>query len=540
MNALLIAGIGLVAFFLGYRFYGRVIERLWQVDAAKKTPAVEYSDGVDYVAVKHWTILFGHHFASIAGAGPIIGPVIAACLWGWVPALVWIVIGTIFIGAVHDFSALMSSIRHKGRSIADVAAAVMSYRAKIILAAFLWLALILVIAVFAAVAGKTLATTPQVVIPTFGLILVAILIGLMLYKWQINQIVASIVGILLLFGLIVLGYFVPVSLGENAVTKWIIILLIYAFFASIIPVNILLQPRDYLAAAVLFLGLLFGYIGLLITHPNIHTPAFIKWETAKGTLFPMMFVIIACGAVSGFHSLVASGTTSKQLANEKDARKIGYLGMILEGILSVLALLCVTAGLYWLGAAEKRLIYPQLIQEKGWVVAFGTGYGQLVKPIFGALGMLVGITMLKTFVMTTLDSATRITRYITEELFGEGLKIKILKNRYASTTVIILLALCLALGNWQAIWPIFGASNQLVAALALIVATIYLFAIKRPTKFTLYPAIFMLIVTIWALIWQITNFLPQKQYLLGTIGIILLCLAVFMVIESIMVIKKQK
>ncbi len=537
MNSLVVGLIGLVLLLLGYRFYGKIIERLWGIDPERKTPAIENPDGVDYVPARHWSILFGHHFSSIAGAGPILGPVIACCIWGWFPAVIWIVLGSIFLGGVHDFSALVASLRHKGRSIADVAQDVMGYRAKMLLASFLWLTLILVVAVFAAVGGKTLAVKPQIVIPTFGLILVALLIGFSIYKLRINQVLATIIGLGLLFGLILLGYYYPITMPGEAARNWTIILLIYAAIASVIPVNILLQPRDYLAAFVLLFGLFFGFLGLFITHPTIHTPAFISWQSTQGTLWPMMCVIIACGAISGFHSLVASGTTSKQLANEKDAKRIGYGSMVAEGILALLAILAVSAGLYWKG--EGGLVYPVLMKEKGWIVTFGEGYGQLVKPVFGALGVLVAITMVKTFVMTTLDTATRINRYILEELFSEGLGLRLFKNRYLSTAVVIILAASLALGNWKAIWPVFGAANQLVAALALIVVTVYLLALKKPIKYTLPPALFMLVTTIGALIYQLIHFIPEEKYLLAVVSVALLILAFFVILEALRIFIKR-
>jgi carbon starvation protein len=533
MNALVIVFISGILFCAGFFLYARRIERLWQIDSTRATPAFTKHDGIDYVPAKHWTILFGHHFASIAGAGPILGPVIAAMLWGWLPALIWIVLGSIFLGGVHDFSALMISLRHEGKSIADVAQRVLNFRSKMVFAAFILLSLILVMAVFAAVTAKTLINQPQLVIPTFGLILVAILVGLMIYKWKWNQIIATILGIILLLSLLILGNYIPVTLRvANPLTLWILILFLYAFIASVLPVNILLQPRDYLSTSILFFGLLFGYLGLIVTHPQIHTPAFIAWKTNQGYLWPMLCVIIACGAISGFHSLIAGGTTSKQLANEKDAKIIGYGGMILEGILAVLALICVTAGLYWTGkVGEARLIYPQLMKTGDWIGTFSAGFGQITRPILGALGTLIAALMLNAFVMTTLDSATRINRYITEEFFGEGLNLRIFKNRYFSTAVIIALALWLALGNWQVIWPIFGASNQLVAALVLVVVSAYLIGARRPAKVTVYPAIFMLITTLVALLWQGIRFFRQQNILLLVITVSLFILAVFMIRE---------
>jgi carbon starvation protein len=535
MNSLTVGIISLLALSAGYRFYGRIAQRLWGIDPQRRTPAIARSDGVDYVPARHWTILFGHHFASIAGAGPILGPVIAAMVWGWLPALIWIVLGSIFLGGIHDFSALMISLRHKGRSIADVAERVLSFKSKMVFAAFIFLSLILVMAVFAAVTAKTLINEPRLVIPTFGLILVAILAGLMMYKYKCSQLIATILGIVLLAGLLILGNYIPISLNVgNPLRLWILILFIYAFIASVIPVNILLQPRDYLSTFILFFGLFFGYVGLVITHPQIHTPAFIGWTGNQGHLWPILCVIIACGAISGFHSLIASGTTSKQLANERDARIIGYGGMILEAILAVLALLCVSAGLYWTGkAGQAGLVYPQLMESGDWIGTFSVGYGQITRPILGTMGTLLAAMMLNAFVMTTLDSATRINRYITEELFAEGLNLKIFRNRYFSTAIIIILAFWLALGNWQAIWPIFGTSNQLVAALVLMVVSAYLISTKRPAKFTLFPAIFMLATTLVALIWQVIRCFRQQNILLFIITASLFVLAGFMISEVI-------
>jgi len=539
MNSLLIGIITFSLFFLGYKFYGRIAERLWQIDPERKTPAIEKQDGVDYVPAKNWLILFGHHFASIAGAGPIIGPVIACCCWGWLPAVIWIVLGSIFLGGIHDFSSLLISVRHGGKSIGNIAESVVNYRTKIIFSLFLWLSLILVVAVFAAVGGQTLASAPRIVIPTFGLILDAILIGLMIYKWRFNQTISTIIGIIILFGFIVLGYYFPLSIPGGA-RSWVKILLLYALVASVIPVNILLQPRDYLAAFVLFFGLGFGYLGLILTHPSISTPAYIGWRGSQGFLWPMLCVIIACGAISGFHSLIASGTTAKQLPSEKDAKKIGYGAMIAEGVLAILAVLAVSAGLHWTkSSGHLNLVYPEIMKKEGWIVTFGKGYGELTKPIFSALGMLIGIMMLKTFVMTTLDSATRITRYITEELFGEGLKVKLLKNRYLSTVVVIIFAAWLALGNWKVIWPVFGAANQLVAALALLIISIYLLSKNRPVIYTLLPGIFMLVTTIAALIYEANSFLRSGKFLLGNVAIVLLILSVFVILESSKVVRKK-
>ena len=535
MNSLVVAAIALVVLFLGYRFYAPVIERLFGVDPHRKTPAhIEY-DGRDYIPAKNWLILFGHHFASIAGAGPILGPVISGMVWGWGPALLWIIGGSILLGGVHDFSALMVSIRHKGKSIADVAETTMGKTPRLIFSFLIWIVLVLVVAVFAASAAKTLSTTPQVVIPTFGLILVAILVGAMVYKLKLNLALSTAVGIGLLFGLIALGYYYPINASFHF---WLYVLFAYAFIASVLPVNILLQPRDYLAAFVLFFGLLVGYIGLLLTHPAMHTPLFVSFSGTEGPLWPMMCVIIACGAISGFHSLVSGGTTSKQLPNERDAKRIGYGGMITEAALAVLALISVTAGLYW-KRGPAGLVYPDLMKGGNWIATFGKGYGQITKPIFGTLGMLIGITMLKTFILTTLDSATRITRYIGDELFGERLRIKPMRNPYLNTAVVVGFALYLALGSWQAIWPVFGAANQLVAALVLLVVSTYLVTIRKNIWYCLIPGIFMLFTTIAALIWELFHFFPQGKTLLGIVGSVLLLLAGIVVTSALKILVKR-
>ena len=523
MNSLWVVLFSFSLFIIGYIFYSRRLERLWGIDPSRETPAESKYDGTDYVPAKHWLVLFGHHFSSIAGAGPILGPVIATMLWGWVPTVLWLVLGSIFFGGVHDFSALVASLRTGGKSIADVCEVTMSRRAKMIFAAFIWLTLVLVISVFAAAAAKTLSTTPEVVIPTFGLVVVAIIVGVLLYKLKLSLPVVTLIGIAMLFGLIVMGYNYPINLGPNSFNIWLIVLFVYAYIASVLPVNILLQPRDYLAAFVLFFGLVAGYIGLFLTHPQIHAPAYISFSSSKGGLWPMMFVIVACGAISGFHSLVSSGTTSKQLASERDARKIGYGAMITESILAVLATLSVAAGLYWSGG-PKGLVYPELMKGGNWIKTFGTGYGQIVKPLFGVFGLLIGVTMLKTFIMTTLDTATRIARYVGQELFGEGLGLRLISSKYISTTIIILFAFYLSLGAWQSIWPIFGASNQLVAALALFVASTFLISMGKNSLYTLIPAIIMLVTTVAAIISELSHFIPEGKVLLSAIGVALLVL----------------
>jgi len=554
MNSVFIAAIGVGALALGYRIYGRKVSQWAGLDEDATTPAVALNDGVDYVPAKHWSILFGHHFASIAGAAPIMGPVIACMFWGWAPALLWIVIGGIFFGAVHDYCALVTSVENKGVSVNALSESVLGKFAKIAFSIFVLLALILVVAVFAAVAGATLAGTPQVVIPTFGLIVVAIMVGLLVYRTNLPIAVDTAIGLLLLLGLIVLGYYVPIELParicsiavEHPAKWWTVILLVYGMVAAVLPVSLLLQPRDHLAAGVLFLGMGFGFLGVLVSHPTIQSPPFVAVSsTAWGAMWPMLFVVIACGAISGFHSLIASGTTSKQLPRARDALRIGYGGMIMESALAVLAVVAVTAGLYW-GKAPSGMqgpVYQDLMKD-GWIRTFGVGYGQLTAPIFGALGALVGITMLKTFVMTTLDSATRITRYIAGELFGDTFGVPIFKNRYFTTLLVGVCAAALALSNWKAIWPVFGAANQLIAGMVLLIATVYLMNRGRSWVFTAVPAVLVFVTAMAALVYGLLAFtgtiqvssLPRSDLLAG-IALVLIVLGCSVAFKGVKVVR---
>jgi len=546
MNSLLLAVIAVGALALGYRFYGSKVAAWVGLDLEMTPPAVELNDGVDYVPAKHWTMLFGHHFASIAGAAPIIGPVIACMVWGWLPAMVWIVVAGIFFGAVHDYLALATSVENKGRSVGDLSELILGRTAKTVFSIFVFLALILIVAVFAAVAGQTLAGTPQVVIPTFGLIVVAILVGLLVYKTPLPLWLNTLLGLGLLFVLVVLGYHFPIELAVASPEKWwTIILLVYAMLAAVLPVTVLLQPRDHLAAGVLFIGMLLGLAGIIISHPVIQSPAVVAFNSnAQGMMWPMLCVVIACGAISGFHSLVASGTTSKQLPRMQDAQRIGYGGMIMESALAVLAVIAVTAGLYWkeVPAGQSGFVYQDLMAKGGWITTFGRGYGTLIGRIFPTIGFLIGITMLKTFVMTTLDSATRITRYICTELFADTFGIKVLKNRYAATLFVGVCAGALALGNWKAIWPVFGSANQLIAAMVLILATAYLATRSRLWVFAAVPAVLVFLTTEAALVYGLLAFcgvievksLPPSM-LLASVAVVLMVLGLFVAYRGVRV-----
>ncbi len=521
MNSLFIFFTSAIIFLAGYKFYGRYLGKLFGVNPKRPTPAIEKFDSVDYMPAKNWLVLFGHHFSSIAGAGPIIGPVIAVSLWGWGPALVWILVGTVLIGGIHDFGTLIVSVRNSGNSISDITESVISRRAKLIFSGFVWLALILVVSVFVFFCAQTFVSEPRIVIPSLGLIPVAILTGFMMYNLKLNNVLVTAMGLLLLVLLLILGTFLPVKLTVSPILIWSIVLLIYCFFASIMPVNILLQPRDYLSAYLLFFGVFSGYIGLIISHPKMNMPFFISPNSKEGFLWPMLFVTVACGAVSGFHSLISSGTTSKQLANERDAKKIGYGAMVLEGFVAVMALLCVAGGLN----GANRLGWLLSKEGPGPVGAFGEGFGNVTNPILFGFGGFIAVTILNAFILTTLDTATRVARYVTQELFK-------IKNRYLATLIIVISGGALTIsGQGARIWAVFGASNQLVAALALFVLSVWLLSNGKNMRLTLLPAIFMLLTTVGALVYLVSKFFMMKDFLTATISIALIILALYMVYE---------
>ncbi len=525
MSSLVIVFISLALFFCAYKFYARKFESLWQIDPKRSTPAFSKYDSMDYIPAKNWLVLFGHHFASIAGAGPIIGPVIAVMLWGWLPALLWVVLGTIFIGGVHDYGSLITSIREGGSSIAEIAEHVISKRAKILFSLFVWLALILVIAVFAYLCADTFVKEPKIVLPALGLIPVAMIVGYLLYHLRVNSVLVTILGLACLAGLIFLGNSLPLN---GSLTIWLLVLFIYCYFASVLPVNILLQPRDYLSSFLLFFGVGVGYIGLFLSHPTINMPYYHRWNTNEGYLWPALFVTVACGAVSGFHSLIASGTSSKQIANERHVKRIGYGGMVAEGVVAVLAIIS-TAILF-----NTKQDFGAVLKSISPIEIFGKGYGLITQGILGGYGGFIAITILNAFILTTLDTATRISRYLTEELFG-------IKNRYLSTLFIVIVSAALAFsGKWNRIWPVFGASNQLVAALALFVLSCWLLSKNKTTKFTLLPAFFMLITTVFALLFQAVRYFINKDIVLLVVDICLILLAGFMVGEVVQVIFKGR
>ncbi|MFZ5802817.1 MAG: carbon starvation protein A [Candidatus Omnitrophota bacterium] len=542
MNSIWILAAAILGMAVAYRFYGRYLSRLFGVDENRKTPAHEQSDGVDFVPAKNWMVLFGHHFSAIAGAGPVIGPVLACAYWGWGPALLWVLFGSAFLGGVHDFSTLIVSIRSRGNSVGEIACAEISKRARLLFLIFIWLALILIVAVFSLFTAQTFIAEPDAVLPSYGLIPVAMLVGWLAYRREWNMNLVTGLGVGLLVFLLWLGTKVPVKLGMVAglepLTVWILSLLVYCFFASVLPVQLLLQPRDYIASYLLFAAVALGTAGVLITHPDFTSPfarafAPADWKDA-GWLWPMLFVTVACGAISGFHSLVSSGTSSKQIPSEKYALRITYGGMLLEGFVAVLVIIAVAAGL-------SHAELSGTLRAAGPIQVFGRGFGAITRPIFGDYGGPFAVLVLNAFVLTTLDASTRIGRYLTSELFG-------IKNKYVSTLIVITVSAALALtGQWNRIWPAFGAANQLIAGLALLVTSCWLLHRGRSFWATLIPAVLMLLTTIAAFVFQCVSALhrrsggrPDPDYLIAGIAIVMIAVSAVIAFEAFSVLRSRK
>jgi len=521
---------------LAYRVWGRhVARRLVEPDDARPPPSTTQNDGVDFYPSAP-PLLFGHHFSSIAGAGPIIGPVIAVAVFGWGGTLIWILLGVVFIGAVHDYLSLMLSVRNGARSTADVAADVVGRRARTLFLVFVWLTLVLIIAVFADAVTRTVLAEPQIVVPTLGLIPLAMVFGLLVNKLRWPLLPATLGAALLGAALFWAGFQWPVELGGGDAARWtwIAVFLAYAVLAASIPVWVLLQPRDYLSSWILFGGMGLGIAGLLVGRPELEAPAFqTAYSPGGGPIWPMLFILVACGAVSGFHTLVASGTTARQLRRESDGLPVAFGSMLAEGALAVLVLVCMAAGISAADLDGRTL--GALVQQQGAIGAFGLGYGGATAPLVGAqVGKVIGVVMVNAFVLTTLDTSVRLARFATVELFGE--RLPLLRNRWLASAVVVGLAAALLVsGSSTAIWPVFGAANQLMAALALIVITAWLLSRGKPALYTLLPCAFMLVTTIAALAWQAWSAFggAKVNWPIGVACVVLLGLALFLAVDSV-------
>ena len=561
MGALAIMVIAFAGYIIMYQLYGKFIgSKIFALSAAAKTPAVEMEDGVDYVPTKK-EIIFGHHFTSIAGTGPIVGPAIAV-IWGWAPALIWVFVGSIVMGAVHDFGSLIISMRNQGKSISEYTSKYINNRTKFFFFFIVFLELWIVIAIFGLIIAVVFNMYPQSVIPVWLEIPIAVYLGYLIYKKGANVMTWSIIAVIAMYVTVVIGAFLPVKLpaiaGIPPTGVWTIILLIYAFIASTLPVTTLLQPRDFInshqlmvALALLVLGVLFsGFGGRL----DIVAPAVQLSPAESPPMWPFLFITIACGAISGFHSLVSSGTSAKQVRDEQDSLFVGYGSMLLEGMLATLVIIAVSAGI---GIAYTTKDGATLSGVAAWTTHYSSwaaanGLGAKVGAfVDGSANMIAMMGIPKTFAVvimgvfvasfagTTLDTATRIQRYVIAELFG-GIKLNFLTDRYVATFIAVGSALILAFATGASgtgamkLWPLFGATNQTLAALALIIITLYL---KRRggTKWVIagIPAAFMIVMTIWAVILNQVTFGAKHNALLQVINICILFLALWIAIEGV-------
>lgn len=619
MSTLIVAVLSFFGFILAYNTYGKFLaNKVFNLDYEAIPPSQTKQDGVDYVPTNRF-VLFGHHFTSIAGTGPIVGPALAI-MWGWLPAILWVVFGSIFIGAVHDFAALVLSLRNRGQSIGDVSSKVLSPFARLLFLVLLAFILVIVVAVFGMVIATLFSLFPSSVFAVWFSMPVAILVGILSYKYKCPLLPLSVIAILLLYGAIWFGsYVLPPLVMPNLhpvygtpVVLWILVLFVYCFCASVLPVWLLLQPRDYVNSQQLYLAMFLVVIGLFVSaftgEADIiaAAPALrieeAKSEFAAPPLFPFLFITVACGAVSGFHALVSSGTTSKQIRSKRDARFVGYGAMLLEGALAVVVIIACTAGIGMERAPELSTLYttqPLLDAEGNPRPAVkedfaGMGPRDYWNSIYRVkwsqinLGKQVGVfvegganfmerigiphkfamslmaVLIVSFAATTIDTAMRLLRYILQEL-GASFNFAHLKNKYVATGLGIAAALALALSKGPAVkdiegnvikegtygsggllfWEIFGSGNQLIAGLTLLIAAVYLY--KRGSRGTIFlgiPAVFMFVFPIWAILLKLfdpdktSGYIASGNYHLAFLGIAILFLAGWFLFESVKIISK--
>jgi carbon starvation protein len=568
VNSVSLALFGFLVFFLGYKFYSAWLsKRIYDLGEDFRTPAHTYRDNIDFLPTKKH-ILFGHHFTSIAGAAPIIGPCVAA-YWGWLPAIIWVVLGTVFIGAVHDFGALVMSVKEKGKSIADISSRIINDRVRVLFLIFIVLLVWLVLAVFSMAIADLFVAIPTAVLPINIEIIIALGVGWLIYKKGSDALLPSLFALGLLYYFVWVGTETPISFETMGLTKtqstntWVVLLFIYSGIASLLPVWMLLQPRDFINSHQLIVGLGLLFMGIFIAQPVVDAP--MLRVTGDGpSLFPMLFVTIACGAISGFHGLVSSGTSSKQLDQLTDARMVGYGSMIGEGTLALASTIAAVAGISLV--TNCNLPAVGAVADLNWAIyydtwahasgnkaaAFVLGGGALIESLgfSPALAKTLMAVLVISFAATTLDTATRIQRFILAEL-GNVLKIPVLKNRVVATLTAIIPAMLLvftyvenpATGVVQntgwALWPIFGASNQMLAALTLMILTLYFWQRKKPILPLFIPMLFIMIITLTSLFLKAGQFYGSNLFLFS-LDIFLIVLIIWMIIEGLLTVKNLK
>ena len=547
MNSLILAVVGVAMMVAGYLLYSRFLgRRVYRLSASFRTPAHELQDGVDYVPTNKF-VLWGHHFTSVAGAAPIVGPAVAV-IWGWLPAFLWVTLGTVFFAGMHDLGALWASVRNRGQSIGTLSARYIGKRGSRLFLVVIFLLLLMVNAAFAVVISGLLVSTPTAVIPTWGALVVAVLIGQAIYRLKWNLPIVSVIGVVALYGLILLGDRFPVVLPEtvlglSARSMWILLLFVYAAIASLLPVWVLLQPRDYINGLQLFVGLGLLYGAVLIFRPEVVAPA-LNDNLPDGTpgIMPLLFVTIACGAISGFHGLVSSGTSSKQLDKETDARFVGYFGAVGEGLLALGAIIATTAGFRTL--ADWEAVYTAF--NEGGVAAFVDGGGAIVNAGLGiptSLSATILATMAVLFAATTMDTGLRLQRFVVQEI-GQVVGIKL----GTAVATVIVLAVCLGLAfsagadgsGGMIIWPLFGTTNQILAGLTLSILAVMLMRKRRPVLPIMIPLLFVLVVSVYAALIQLGTFYRDGNWLLLILDAIIVVAAIWVIVESAIALNRAR
>lgn len=545
MTAIHFMALAFIAFFLGWQFYSRYLaEKVFKLDENFTTPANEFEDGTDYVPTnKH--VLWGHHFTSVAGTGPIVGPVIAL-YWGWLPALVWVLVGSVFFSGIHDFGTLWLSVRHKGKSVGTLVNDLIGPRAKTLFQLLIFFLLLLVNAVFGLIIANLFMAFPGSVVPIWVEIPIAMLVGYYVYRRKGGLLWPSIASLLILYGFVLVGnqmpFTMPTIAGIEPRITWMAIIFIYSAIAAGLPVWILLQPRDFINSHQLFVGLAAVFLGAAILNPAVVAPA-LRTDLPAGSpsLFPILFITVACGAISGFHGLVSSGTSSKQLRREPEARFVGYLGSLGEGSLAIASIIAVAAAGYASQADFTKAFSTFAVASGG----AQTYWVQGIAKLAGGIGMNVGIAqvfaavLVVSFASTTLDSSFRLQRYIINEI-SQSYNFKLLQGGTAATLLTLLASFALAVFadptkpgfGAMILWPVFGASNQILAALSLLALTIFLKRLARNFWVSLVPMLFLGTMIVWGMIVQMQQYYAQNKMILFVTALIIFVLSAWLIIEG--------
>ncbi len=545
MNSLLILIFGIAGMLFGWFVYSKFVAvHIFRLDPDFVTPAHTLEDGVDFVPTNRY-ILWGHHFTSVAGAAPIVGPAIAV-YWGWLPAVLWVTIGTVFFAGVHDFGALWASSRHRGKSIGALSQEVIGQRTRKLFMVVIFLVLLMVNAVFGVIIANSLVSTPSAVFPAWAAIAVALVMGQLIHRKVIGLGLLTVIGVVALYFSIYVGSNLPLALPEDifglgSKPTWILILFLYAAIASTLPVWALLQPRDYINGIQLALGLVLLYGAVVVALPDLSAPMLNpRLPEDAPSIVPLLFVTIACGAVSGFHGIVASGTSSKQLNTEPDARFVGYLGAIGEGSLALITIVAVSGAAMAVNAEEWHQLYDHF--GAGGAAAFISGGAQLISQGWGldpGFSEALLAVMLVLFAGTTMDSGVRLQRYIIQE-WGDIYKLPVLRNNLLATVLAVGACLLVAFGaggpkgdGGMIIWPLFGSTNQILASLTLLVLSVYLHKLGRPAWVTLIPMLLVLVMAFLAALIKLKDFYDDGNYLLVAIDAAVIVTTVLVVLEAL-------